>query len=151
MTQEDVLLVASAFSEALTEDARVDMGAMMADDAVWARNSELFDPQVEVSLVTPGTGGPTIMEQEFSGIDGLRAGWREWMEPWEEFRVGVEDVVDAGNGFVLVLGEATGRTRGTGAEVPQEVAVLCHVDAGRIDRLGFYLDQQQAKREAGLA
>jgi hypothetical protein len=150
MSQDDVFLVASVFSETLAPDGRIDMGPMMEDDAVWARNAELFDPEVEVRFMIPATGGPQIMEQEFAGIDGLRAGWREWMNPWEEFLVGVEDVLDLGDGGVLMLAEATGRMRGTGAEVPQEVALFCHVDGGRLDSIGFYLDQDQARRDAGL-
>lgn len=101
--------------------------------------------------MTPGDSGVGVMEQEFRGVEGLRDGWGVWMEPWEEFRVSVEEVVDTGDGQILVLASAVGRMRGTGAELPQEVAQLCRVVDGRITEVGFYLDQQQARRDAGLA
>jgi len=152
MSEKDVMVVISVFAEAgQGEEGRVEMGTMMRDDEVWERNSERFSSDVEVRFVTPGDKGVQIMEQEFRGIEGLREGWRVWMEPWEEFRVAMNDVVDAGNGRVLVLASAIGRTRGSGAEVPQEVATLGRVEEGQIVAIAFYLDQEQARRDAGLA
>jgi ketosteroid isomerase-like protein len=150
MSQDDVELVISAFAEAI-QNGQVQMGAMIEDDEIWRRNRERFSPDVEVRFATPGTGGVSVMEQEFEGIEGLRDGWREWMKPWEQFRVELEETIDAGEGRVLVLGRATGRMRGAGAELPQEVAALCQVEEGRIVAVGFYLDQAQARRDAGLA
>jgi ketosteroid isomerase-like protein len=149
MTQEDIQLVISTFTrEAATE---IEMGELMRDDQHWALISDRFNPDVQVKFVTPGDSGVGVMEQEFSGIDGLRVGWGVWMEPWDEFRVSVEDVVDTGDGQILVLASAIGRMRGTGAELPQEVAQLCRIEDGRIAGVGFYLDQGQARRDAGLA
>jgi ketosteroid isomerase-like protein len=150
MSEQDVELVVGVFAEALQEFGHVEMRAMVEDDGVWIRNEARFSPDFEVRFVTPPAGGPTVMEQRFEGIEGLREGWREWLEPWDEFHVEMEDVPDSGHGDVLVLAKATGRMRGTGAEVPQEVAALCRVEDGRIVAVGFYLDQSQARRDAGL-
>jgi ketosteroid isomerase-like protein len=49
-----------------------------------------------------------------------------------------------------VLASAVVQTKGTGAELPQEVANLCRVKDGKIVEVGFYLDQSQARRDAGL-
>lgn len=148
MSQEDVQLVISVF----TRDAapQVEMGELMRDDKHWEGNRDRFSPDVEVTFVMPQDKGVEVMEQEFRGVEGLRQGWGVWMEPWEEFRVEVKDVVDAGNGQVLTLASAVGVMRGTGAELPQEVAVLCRVEDGRIIQVGYYLDQQQVRRDAGL-
>jgi ketosteroid isomerase-like protein len=148
MSQEEVQLVISAFSrEAATE---IEMGELMRDDQHWALLRNRFSPDVQVKFVTPPDSGVGVMEQEFSGVEGLREGWGVWMEPWDEFRVSVEDVVDSGDGQILVLARAIGRMRGTGAELPQEVAQLCRIVDGRIAAVGFYLDQQQARGDAGL-
>ncbi|MEK6251143.1 MAG: nuclear transport factor 2 family protein [Actinomycetota bacterium] len=150
MSQEDVELVIGVFAAALQEVGHVEMRAMIEDDGVWARNAARFSPDVKVRFVTPRAGGVTVMEQAFEGIEGLREGWREWLKPWDEFHVVMEDVPDSGQGDVLVLAQATGRMRGTEAEVPQEVAALCRVERNRIVEIGFYLDQGQARRDAGL-
>ncbi len=148
MSQEDVELVISLFTrEAATQ---IEMDELMRDDEHWDSYGDRFSPDVEVKFVTPGDSGVGVMEQEFRGVDGLRQGWGVWMEPWEEFRVSVEEVVDTGDGQILVLASAVGRMRGTGAELPQEVAQLCRIVDGRITEVGFYLDQQQARRDAGL-
>jgi ketosteroid isomerase-like protein len=149
VSDEDVQLVVSMFAEALQETGHVEMRAMIEDDEVWARNAPRFDPDAEVKFITPDGGGVGAMGESFRGIEGLRAGWREWMEPWDEFHVELEGTEDSGS-QVLLLAQALGRMRGTGTEVPQEVAMLCRVEEGRIVAIGFYLDQDQARREAGI-
>lgn len=150
MSDEDVELVIGVFAEALQETGRIEMGAMIADDGVWTRNLERFSPEAQFSFIPPDGGGVGPMGESFRGIEGLRAGWREWMEPWDEFHIVLGEAVDTGAGQVLVLADATGRMRGSGAEVPQEVAALCRVERDKIVAMGFYLDQQQARHEAGL-
>src|SRR2546430_16159363 len=148
MPQEDVQLVISVFTREAAP--QIEMGELMRDDEHWNRFRDRFSPGVEVKFVTPGGAGVGVMEQEFRGVEGLREGWGVWMEPWEEFRVSVEEVVDTADGQILVLASAVGRMRGTGAELPQEVAQLCRIVDGRITEVSFYLDQQQARRDAGL-
>lgn len=148
MSEADVWLVIGVFSA--QADPQVEMGELMRDDEHWRQNEDRFSTDAVVRFVTPGDTGVELMEQEFRGVEGLRRGWGVWMQPWDEFRVEVNDVIDAGNGGVLTLASAVGVMRGTGAELPQEVAVLCRVEEGRIVEVGFYLDQKQARRDAGL-
>jgi ketosteroid isomerase-like protein len=149
MSQEDLELVISVFTREGAPE--LEMGELMRDDEHWDSYGDLFSPDVEVRFMTPGDSGVGVMEQEFRGVDGLRQGWGVWMEAWEEFRVSVEEVLDTGDGQILVLASAVARMRGTGAGLPQEVAQLCRVVDGRINEVGFYLDQRQARRDAGLA
>ena len=148
MSQEDVELVISVFSEA--GNPEVEMGALMRNDEHWERNRDRFSEDAEIRFQNPSDADLSIMEQEFRGVDGLREGWRVWMMPWEEFRVTVEEVIDASNGRVLVLASAVGKMTGTGAELPQEVAALSRIEDGRIVEVSYYLDQSQARRDAGL-
>jgi ketosteroid isomerase-like protein len=148
MSQQDVALVIEVFT--LAGEPQVEMGHLMRDDAHWDRLKDRFSEDLEVRFVTPGDTGVRVMEQEFQGIEGLREGWGVWMEPWEEFRVVVEDVIDTGTGQVLVIASAVGVMPGTGMELPQEVASLFRLEDGRFVEVGFYLDQDQARRDAGL-
>lgn len=150
MSQQDVELVIEVFS--VGGDPQVEMGALMRDDDHWQRIRHRFSDDVEVRFVVPPSGGVEILDQQdFVGVDGLREGWGVWMEPWDEFRVVIEDVVDTGTGKVLVLASAVGLMRGTGVQLPQEVASLIRIEDGRIVSVGFYLDQDQARKDAGLA
>jgi ketosteroid isomerase-like protein len=150
MAQHDVDLVIGVFAEAAQGGTAVEMGTLMKDDPFWARNEGRFSPDLEVRFLTPGDQGVRVMEQEFRGVAGLREGWSVWMEPWEEFWVELRESIDGGDGRVLVLGDATARMRDTGTRVPQEVGALCRVEQERITAIGFYLDQGQARRDAGL-
>jgi hypothetical protein len=140
--------VVSLFSDA-GPDAEFDLVEFAEDDDVWDRYRDLLSPGVEVEFVAP-PGGDRVMEQEFEGIDGLREGWRDWVAPWERFRIVTGEVIDAGEGRVLLLSQATGLMRDTRAEIPQETAVLARVDGGKIVAIGFYLSHEQARRDAGL-
>src|SRR5256885_12319428 len=114
MSQEDVELVIRVFS--VGGDRHVEMGALMRDDALWDHNRSLFSEHVKVRFVTPGDKGVNVMQQDFQAVEGLREGWAVWMEPWEEFRVVVDDLVDTSAGQVLVLASAVGKVRSSGTE-----------------------------------
>jgi hypothetical protein len=153
VTQRDVELVTTVYGvEFAAGAAEFDLARLIADPQ-WRREVEdSFSPNLAVRFVTPQEGGIQVMEQnEFEGLDGLAEGWRLWMEPWETFRIVPEDLVDAGEGRVLLLARATARMRGSGVEISQETAALHVVEQGRIAAIRFYLDQAQARRDAGLS
>jgi ketosteroid isomerase-like protein len=59
------------------------------------------------------------------------------------------DVLD-GEGAVAVLADLHGRTRHDQAEIDQKAASLWTVRDGRVVRIRFYLDRDEALRDAGL-
>jgi len=150
MVPDDIRLVLEIF-DAPTPGAEVDMAAVMQSDEFWEQRRDLVSPGLEVAFITPGSGVQVMDQQEFVGLEGLKEGWRQWLEPWEQFRVLLGEVIDAGHGRVLVCGRATVRIRDTGVEMTQETAVLNRVQGGKVVSMGFYLDQGQARRDAGLA
>src|SRR4051812_27815010 len=74
----------------------------------------------------------------YSGLDGLRAAWRDWLQPWESYYAGVEDVIDAGNGRVVVLTRDHARPKGTSSEVTFLGAPVWTVRQGKVARIEFY-------------
>jgi hypothetical protein len=61
----------------------LDLVQVFRDDARWAARAEararIYHPDVEYSR--PGlVGGKT-----FTGLDGLRAGWLDWLTPWATY------------------------------------------------------------------
>jgi hypothetical protein len=150
VSDHDVQLVQAVFGDpALNQE--IDMATVMQDDALWERNRESIAPELQVSFVIPQTGGVGIMDQqEFVGIEGLREGWRIWMEAWEYFRVSLQELIDVGDGQILLLGQANVRTRSSGVQLTQDTAVLNRVAGDRIVSVAFYLDPDQARHDAGL-
>jgi ketosteroid isomerase-like protein len=149
VSDHDVQVVQKVFGNP-DLNQEIDMTTVMGDDALWERNRDFFAPDAEVRFVIP-PGGVEIMDhQEFVGIEGLREGWRIWMEAWEYFRVRLTELIDVGDGQVLLFGQAKVRTRSGGVELTQETAVLHRVEDDRIVSMAYYLDPDEARRDAGL-
>jgi ketosteroid isomerase-like protein len=83
------------------------------------------------------------------GLEGFATAWREWLEPWQAYRLEVEDYVDAGGGNIVALARVRAVTRRDGVEVRHDPAAVCAVRDGRIVRIGFYLDRADALAAAG--
>jgi hypothetical protein len=149
--EEPLQIALSIFADAINEEGVLDMGAAIDDDEMWSRNAERFTADAEIRFVTPGEMAVEVMQQEHSGLEGLRTGWRSWLEPWDRYLITIDEWVDAGEGKVLVLVSSMARMRGTDVEVPQSAAALYRIEQGKVVKLSFYLDQEQARRDAGLA
>src|SRR5918992_3410041 len=102
MAEEDLRLAVSIFADH-TRDGVLDMAAAIEDDEMWERNRPLFDPEAEIRFVIPNDSGVHVMPEEYVGIEGLREGWRRWMEPWDGYRIVIDDFIDAGAGGILVM------------------------------------------------
>src|ERR1700730_4920384 len=150
MFSEGALLVAGLFAEASDGD-EIEMVEVTARDDLWEGLRDRVSPSLEIRFVTPPPGGVSVMDQEFEGIEGLREGWRQWLRPWEQFRIQTGEVIDAGDGRILLLAQAVGVMRETPALLPLLIAAFGRVEDGQIAAIAFYLNQDQARRDAGLA
>jgi ketosteroid isomerase-like protein len=146
MGREDVELVAQLQAPLLEE---ADVKAALGDVAALDRMREVLDPDAEIRFVGPDGGTIGMMSGPYRGPEGLLAGWREWLEPWERFRIELEQTLDAGDGRVLSLVELRGRMKG-GAEVSQPAASVIHVRDGIVVEAEFHLNQALARRAAGF-
>jgi SnoaL-like domain len=119
------------------------------DDALIESVRELIDPAAEIHFRESEGGalGDRLVPER--GLEGLREGWRDWLEPWEHFWIRFEELVDAGDGKVLSLAELCGQLPG-GAEITQAGAALITVSDGKVVAADFYVDQNRARRDAGL-
>lgn len=93
---------------------------------------------------------------EFPGLHGIAheegeisARLREWLSPWEHWRVEAEDYVAAGE-FVVVLCRYSGRGKGSGIEVDTEGAHLWTLRNGRAVRLEIFSSRERALKAAGV-
>jgi hypothetical protein len=150
MTEDDVRLALTIFADAI-RDGELDMARAIEDDALWERNRDRMSPDVKVRFVNPEEGGVQVMDQDYEGIEGLRQGWRTWLAPWDRYRILIEEALDAGDGQVLLLVRSVAHMRDSEVEMPQEAAALARIEDGRAVEISFYLDQAQARRDAGLS
>src|ERR1700730_17815053 len=80
--------------------------------AAWVRgdysSTEWAHPEIEWVVV----GGPS--PGSWTGVAGMREGWRDFLNAWEEFRGTVEEYRELGNERVLALHSYSGRGKSSG-------------------------------------
>ena len=144
MSQENVELVMR-----LQVGPEIDLAELFRSEQQWAALTasvgELFDPQCRT--VAPGVPGT---EPEHVGLDGLRAAWLSWLEPWLTYRAEIKQAVDGGD-RVLLLTEDYGRQAGSAHEVKVDGSAVWTVGDGKIVRAEFFAHRADAFQAAGLA
>jgi ketosteroid isomerase-like protein len=142
MSQESVELVMG-----LQRAPDDDFAQLIRDDEMWAQLAEAVAPFVhaEAETVRPGLpGGRT-----YTGLDGFRESWLDWLAPYAEYRTEVEEAIDCGE-RVLLLQSSSGRLEGSTKEVKIAPAVVYTVRDGKIARFEPYADRAQALEAVGL-
>ena len=146
MSMEDLDLVTGAFGIELGAD--LDMRALFADPERMARMERAIAPEAVIEFATPDGGFVGDMGGPFRGIAGMREGWAEWLAPWQSFTFRGDELIDAGGGRVLLLGETMAQLA-SGVEVQAQVGAVYTVRDGRIVAIQHFLDQEQARRAVG--
>jgi ketosteroid isomerase-like protein len=146
MSREDVEIV----RRLLGPFEQDDLVPLFRDEAIsasiTAASAPFYAADFECVFVRDDVG-----RASYSGLDGLRAAWRDWLLPWESYHAGVEDVIDAGDDRVLVLANDHARPRGVGAEVSFAPATVWTVRDGKVARIEFYWNRADGLAAVGLA
>ena len=144
MSQQDIELVRAL----LGPFEQGDIGPMWRDDAIFAAARDatagLLTPDFECVFVREDVGRST-----YYGVEGLRAAWLDWLEPWDSYHAGVEDLIDAGAGRVVVLTRDHARPKGATAEVDFLGAPIWTVRDGKLARIEFYFNRAEGLAAAG--
>jgi ketosteroid isomerase-like protein len=128
----------------------IEMGKFFQRPEVIERLADALAPDAPIEFQTPDGGFMGGMAGPFAGLEGLQAAWTEWTEAWESWGFRPTELIDAGAGRVLLLGDSVGRLSAAGTEVETHAGALYTVEGGRIVRIQHFLDQDQARRAAGL-
>jgi ketosteroid isomerase-like protein len=147
VSQEDLELVRGV----LSPFERGDITPIFRDDAIWAAAqvalTGALTPDFECDFVRDDVGRAT-----FSGLDGLRTAWVDWLTPWESYVAVIEDVIDANEGRVLVLTRDSACPKGANAaEVYFAGAAVWTVRDGKVARVEFYFNRAEGFAAAGLS
>jgi len=141
MSEKNVELVRT-----LIPPPEVDVAALLRDDGMFDEMSAAFepfiDPEVEcVALWEPGA------ERSYVGVEGFRKLWIDWLEPWAEYHVGVEELVDTGDCVVALIRDR-GRRADMDAEVELTAGSVWTIRNGKIARVEF-CTREEALAAAG--
>jgi ketosteroid isomerase-like protein len=100
----------------------------------------LFDPRV---VMNPTDEGPS------SGLDAMRADYERWSSAFEEFKVTVEEIIDAGD-QVIVVAHHQGRGRKSGITVDTRFYEVYTVREGKVSRVDEFNERAEALEAARL-
>ena len=107
-----------------------------------------YSPDIELRTLESGIGsGPSSF---YKGWDGLIRYFREWFEPFSEYRMKWLDYVEAGE-RVLVPMKASGVGSASGLRVEMELVLSFELQDSLITRLDQYDTLEQALEAAGLS
>jgi ketosteroid isomerase-like protein len=124
-----------------------DFVQLIRDDELWAQLAEAVAPFVHAGAKTARPGLPG--GKTYTGLDGFRESWLDWLAPYAEYRTEIEEAIDCGE-RVLLLQSSSGRLEGSTKEVKLAPAVVYTVRDGKIARFEPYADRAQALEAVGL-
>lgn len=128
-------------------DPGTDVVQLFRDDVWFASVAEalvgLFDPAVESVPAWRGAGAT------YSGIDGFREMWLDWLEPWASYHVQVDEMIDV-HDSVAVLVRDRARRHGMDVDVELISGSLWTFADGRIVRVQFFANRDELREAVGL-
>jgi uncharacterized protein len=96
-------------------------------------------------------GPPDVSNSGFAqGHEGVRQSLSTWIGTWDEYRFELRELIDAGD-QVLAVGWHSGRGKGSGVEVSEEIFSVWTVRTGKAVRQQMFRDRAQALEALGLS
>ena len=99
-----------------------------------------------VTVMVSKDGVPT----EHEGVQGFREALGDWITPYEQFRLEIDEVVEAEDKLVFLVRQV-GTTKHGGVEIETPSGSVWDLADGQIRRASFFIDQRAAREAAGLA
>ncbi len=88
-------------------------------------------------------------QQVYEGIDGARRFIRDWGETWDDWKIEVEEYLDAGDDVLVILRQS-GTARSSGLRVDMHLAQLWTVVGGKQARMRMYASPEEGLEAAGV-
>jgi ketosteroid isomerase-like protein len=131
--------------EVMSENARVALrGAQALSDRDLEAMLEVAHPEIEF-VTHPGFVG---QEPAYRGHEGMRR-WLKSLEPWESFRVEVEELIDATPDTVMSDSHVSARGSGSGVDVEMRTYDVVTIVDGKIRRRRHFTTRDEALEAAG--
>jgi len=108
-----------------------------------------FDPNIEWRIPFQLPDSPP--DETYRGPEGVLHFWETWRSAFDEFRLELEEIIDAGD-RIIVFAAVHGRGAGSGAEVqtPSFPQVWTFGEDGRPVRVEMYQSRGEALDAVGL-
>ena len=107
-----------------------------------------LDPYIVMDLSRTVAGGWT---RRSTVLEAVAEHFRRYAGTFEDYRWAAQRLTDLGAGAVLVVTIESGRGKGSGVSVERPLAVLYTLVDGKVVRITFFEDEQEALEAAGLS
>jgi ketosteroid isomerase-like protein len=132
MSQEWVDLVRLGF-EAIERGDMAVFDGMTTEDLVLVQPPEVPDTKT------------------YEGRDAIVESLEDWPKQWEDFRMDLIEIIDAGDEVAVSVTRHRGRGRESGIAMDFEVFYVQRGRDGKLARLEMFFSREQALRAAGLS
>jgi hypothetical protein len=130
----------------LVRRMREAFGAEPGSGAAADRLIDVIRPLADPALTARLSGG--ALTTEYVGVEGLCRGWEDFLRSFESVRIRFDEMVEVGDTVVVDMVTLIGIPRGTSLEVEQPGAGIFEFDRGRLVRVEYHLDRDEALRRA---
>jgi uncharacterized protein len=131
MSAENVEIIRRGYAEFIATGAPTE--DIMAPEFVWDMSTFRGWPE----------------RKTYEGVEGMREFLADWTAAWEDWRLEVEDLIDAGDQVVAIVRQS-GRSKTTGLPVDMRFAQLWTLADGKQTRMRMYADPEEALHAAGV-
>ena len=87
-------------------------------------------------------------QPEYRGVEAAKRFIRDWLEIWEKWQMGVDEVVEAGDD-VVVLMRQQGTAKSSGANVEMALGAVWTFSGDRATRMRMYATHEEALAAVG--
>jgi ketosteroid isomerase-like protein len=85
----------------------------------------------------------------YEGRDAVMRSWEDWPRQWEDFVMGLVEVIDVDEDTVISVTRQRGRGRDSGIEMEFDVHFVGHARDGLTIRMEMFFSREQALDAAG--
>jgi hypothetical protein len=123
-------------------------GSSLTGDELIESITELLNYNAHPEFATVMTS--ESVTQDYAGVEGFKEAWNDWLSPYEEFRIELDEVIRLEDKIVFLVRQIA-TTRHSSVEVETPSATVWWLEDGKIRQAGFYLDRRAGMKAAGLA
>ena len=86
----------------------------------------------------------------YRGREGVRRFWQEWFDAMADFRLRIDECIDAGDGRLVAVTQVRGTGRGSGVPVEATLFQVADTRDGKAYRVRMFGDRSAALKAVGL-
>jgi ketosteroid isomerase-like protein len=133
--------------QAMLPSPDTDVASLFRDDSLFASTAEAVEGLLHRDVESvPAWRGPGTT---YSGIDGFREMWIDWLEPWATYYVQVDEMIEAGDSVVVLVRDRA-RRHDMDVEVELISGSVWTFRDGKVARVEFHANREELREATGL-